>query len=198
MTKVLILYHSSYGHIERMAKAVAEGATEAGADVAIRRVPELMAEEHARKAGMKWQQEAQFARVEELPDYDAIIVGTPTRFGNMAAQMRNFWDMTGPLWAKGSLIGKVGSAFTSSATGGGNEATILTVIPTLIHHGMIYVGVPYSVPELLDISEVRGGSPYGAATMAGGDGSRQPSAKELAIAKAQGRRVAEVAAKLKA
>jgi NAD(P)H dehydrogenase (quinone) len=197
MTKVLILYHSSYGHIERMAKAVAEGATEAGAEVAIRRVPELMNEEHARQAGMKWQQEAQFARVEELPDYDAIIVGTPTRFGNMAAQMRNFWDMTGPLWAKGSLIGKVGSAFTSSATGGGNEATILTVIPTLIHHGMIYVGVPYSVSELLDISEVRGGSPYGAATMAGGDGSRQPSAKELAIAKAQGRRVAEVATKLK-
>jgi NAD(P)H dehydrogenase (quinone) len=198
MTKVLILYHSSYGHIERMAKAVAEGATEAGAEVTIRRVPELMTEDHARQAGMKWQQEAQFARVEELPDYDAIIVGTPTRFGNMAAQMRNFWDMTGPLWAKGSLIGKVGSAFTSSATGGGNEATILTVIPTLIHHGMIYVGVPYSVSELLDISEVRGGSPYGAATMAGGDGSRQPSAKELAIAKAQGRRVAEVAAQLKA
>lgn len=197
MTKVLILYHSSYGHIERMAQAVAEGATEAGAEVAIRRVPELMTEEHARQAGMKWQQDAQFARVEELTDYDAIIVGTPTRFGNMAAQMRNFWDMTGPLWAKGALIGKVGSVFTSSATGGGNEATILTVIPTLLHHGMIYVGVPYSVGELLDISEVRGGSPYGAATMAGGDGSRQPSAKELAIAKAQGRRVAEVTAKLK-
>jgi NAD(P)H dehydrogenase (quinone) len=197
MTKVLILYHSSYGHIERMAKAVAEGVTEAGAEVAIRRVQELMTEEHARQAGMKWQQDAQFARVDELTDYDAIIIGTPTRFGNMAAQMRNFWDMTGPLWAKGTLIGKVGSVFTSSATGGGNEATILTVIPTLLHHGMIYVGVPYSVGELLDISEVRGGSPYGAATMAGGDGSRQPSAKELAIAKAQGKRVAEVAAKLK-
>ena len=197
MTKVLILYHSSYGHIERMAKAVAEGAAEAGAEVAIRRVPELMTEEHARQAGMKWQQDAQLARVEELTDYDAIIVGTPTRFGNMAAQMRNFWDMTGPLWAKGALIGKVGSVFTSSATGGGNEVTILTVIPTLLHHGMVYVGVPYSVGELLDISEVRGGSPYGAATMAGADGSRQPSAKELAIAKAQGRRVAEVTAKLK-
>ena len=197
MTKVLILYHSSYGHIEHMAKAVAEGAAEAGAEVAIRRVPELMTEEHARKAGMKWQQDAQLARVEELTEYDAIIVGTPTRFGNMAAQMRNFWDMTGPLWAKGALIGKVGSVFTSSATGGGNEVTILTVIPTLLHHGMVYVGVPYSVGELLDISEVRGGSPYGAATMAGADGSRQPSAKELAIAKAQGRRVAEVTAKLK-
>lgn len=197
MTKVLILYHSSYGHIERMSEAVADGARAAGADVAVRRVPELMNEDSARKAGMKWEQKAQFARVEELPDYDAIIIGTPTRFGNMAAQMRNFWDMTGPLWAKGTLIGKVGSVFTSSATGGGNEATILTVIPTLLHHGMIYVGVPYSVGELLDVSEVRGGSPYGAATMAGGDGSRQPSAKELAIAKAQGRRVAEIAAKLK-
>lgn len=197
MTKVLILYHSSYGHIEQMSEAVAEGARAAGADVTVRRVPELMNEDSARKAGMKWEQKAQFARVEELPDYDAIIIGTPTRFGNMAAQMRNFWDMTGPLWAKGTLIGKVGSVFTSSATGGGNEATILTVIPTLLHHGMIYVGVPYSVGELLDVSEVRGGSPYGAATMAGGDGSRQPSAKELAIAKAQGRRVAEIAAKLK-
>ena len=197
MTKVLILYHSSYGHIERMAKAVAEGATEAGAEVAIRRVPELMTEENARRAGMKWQQDAQLARVEELTEYDAIIVGTPTRFGNMAAQMRNFWDMTGPLWTKGALVGKIGSVFTSTATGGGNEVTILTVIPTLLHHGMVYVGVPYSVGELLDISEVRGGSPYGAATMAGGDGSRQPSTKELAIAKAQGRRVAEVAAKLK-
>ncbi|MDE2466528.1 MAG: NAD(P)H:quinone oxidoreductase [Alphaproteobacteria bacterium] len=197
MTKVLILYHSSYGHIERMSEAVADGARAAGADVTVRRVPELMNEDSARKAGMKWEQKAQFARVEELPDYDAIIIGTPTRFGNMAAQMRNFWDMTGPLWAKGTLIGKVGSVFTSSATGGGNEATILTVIPTLLHHGMIYVGVPYSVGELLDVSEVRGGSPYGAATMAGGDGSRQPSAKELAIAKAQGRRVAEIAAKLK-
>ncbi|MGC8534520.1 MAG: NAD(P)H:quinone oxidoreductase [Rhizomicrobium sp.] len=197
MTKVLILYHSSYGHIEHMAKAVAEGAAEAGAEVAIRRVPELMTEEHARKAGMKWQQDAQLARVEELTEYDAIIVGTPTRFGNMAAQMRNFWDMTGPLWAKGALIGKIGSVFTSTATGAGNEVTILTVIPTLLHHGMIYVGVPYSVGELFDISEVRGGSPYGAATMAGGDGSRQPSTKELAIAKAQGRRVAEVASKLK-
>lgn len=197
MTKILILYHSSYGHIERMAEAVAEGVREAGAEVTIRRVPELVPDELARKSGMKLDQSAAIATVDELPGYDGIIIGTPTRFGNMAAQMRNFLDQTGGLWAKGALIGKVGSVFTSTATGGGNETTILTTIPTLLHHGMVYAGVPYSVHQLFDISEPRGGSPYGAGTLAGGDGKRMPSETELAIARAQGKHVAGIAAKLK-
>jgi len=197
MAKILILYYSSYGHIETMARAVAEGARQvAGAEVTIKRVPELMPRDVAEKAGVKLNQEAPIADPAELPGYDAIIIGTPTRFGNMAAQMRNFWDQTGGHWMKGSLIGKVGSVFTSTATGGGNETTILTTHVTLLHHGMVIVGLPYSAQELLEIDERRGGSPYGAGTMALGDGSRQPGEKELALARFQGRHVAEIAGKL--
>jgi NAD(P)H dehydrogenase (quinone) len=198
MTKLLVLYYSTYGHIEQMAYAEAEGARGVeGVEVTIKRVPELMPEEAARKAGAKLDQPAPIASPKELPDYDAILFGTPTRFGNMAAQMRNFLDQTGSLWVKGALVGKVGSVFTSTGTGGGNETTILTFIPTLLHHGMIVVGLPYACPELLDISQPRGGSPYGAGTIAGADGSRQPSANELAQARFQGRHVAQIAKKLK-
>lgn len=198
MTKILVLYHSSYGHIETMANAVAEGAKGAGGDVVIKRVPELVPSEIAKQAGMKTEQAAPVATVDELPDYDAIIIGTPTRFGNMASQMRNFWDQTGPLWVKGALVGKASSVFTSTATGGGNESTILTTIPTILHHGMIYVGLPYSAKELFDISHFRGGSPYGAGTIAGPDGKRTPSETELAIARFQGQHVTQIAAKLSA
>jgi NAD(P)H dehydrogenase (quinone) len=198
MTKILVLYYSTYGHIETMAAAIAEGARAVeGVAVTIKRVPELMPPDVAKKHGAKLDQAAPVATPGELADYDAIIFGTPTRFGNMAAQMRNFLDQTGGLWAKGALVGKVGSVFASTGTGGGNESTILTFIPTLLHHGMIYVGLPYACPELADISEVRGGSPYGAGTIAGPDGSRQPSAKELAMARFQGRHVAGISAKLK-
>ena len=197
MTKLLVLYYSMYGHIETMAKSVVEGArTVDGVEVTLKRVPEIMSEEAARKVGAKVDQAAPVASPKELSDYDAIIFGTPTRFGNMAAQMRNLLDRTGSLWTKGALVGKVASVFASTGTGGGNESTILTFIPTLLHHGMIYVGLPYSCPELTDISELKGGSPYGAATIAGPDGSRQPSAKELAMARYQGRHVASIAAKL--
>ncbi|MFC3229584.1 NAD(P)H:quinone oxidoreductase [Marinibaculum pumilum] len=199
MTKVLVLYYSTYGHIETMAKAVAEGIRQVdGAEAVIKRVPELMPREVAEKAGAKLDQEAPIADPAELPDYDAIIVGTPTRFGNMASQMRNFWDQTGGHWMNGKLIGKVGSVFTSTATGGGNETTILSTQVTLMHHGMVIVGIPYSAKELLEIDERRGGSPYGAGTMALGDGSRQPGEKELALARFQGRHVAEIAKKLSA
>lgn len=198
MTKVLVLYYSSYGHIETMAKAVAEGARSTGADAVVKRVPELVPAEAAAKAGFKLDQEAPVASVDELADYDAIIFGTPTRFGNMAAQMRNFLDQTGGLWAKGALIGKVGSVFTSSATQhGGQESTILTFIPTLMHHGMVIVGLPYSFAGQTGVDEIKGGSPYGASTIAGADGSRQPSAVELEAARFQGRHVAEIAAKLR-
>ncbi len=199
MTKVLVLYYSTYGHIETMAKAVAEGIRQVdGAEAVIKRVPELMPREVAEKAGAKLDQEAPIADPAELTDYDAIIVGTPTRFGNMASQMRNFWDQTGGHWMNGGLIGKVGSVFTSTATGGGNETTILSTQVTLMHHGMVIVGIPYSAKELLEIDERRGGSPYGAGTMALGDGSRQPGEKELALARFQGRHVAEIAKKLSA
>ena len=198
MTKILVLYYSMYGHIETMAKAIAEGARSVGGtDVVIKRVPETMSPEVARKYGAKSDQEAPIASPDELPQYDAIIFGTPTRFGNMTGQMRNFMDQTGGHWVKGALIGKVGSVFASSGTGGGNESTILTFIPTLLHHGMVYVGLPYSCQELMEVGEVRGGSPYGAGTIAGPDGSRQPSAKELAMARFQGKHVAGIAAKLK-
>lgn len=198
MSKVLVLYYSTYGHIETMANAVAEGARSVeGVEVTLKRVPETMPEDVARKYGAKLDQAAPVAEPGELADYDAIIFGTPTRFGNMAAQMRNFLDQTGQLWMKGALVGKVGSVFASTGTGGGNESTILTFIPTLLHHGMIYVGLPYAAPELTDISEVRGGSPYGAATIAGADGSRQPSEKELSLARFQGKHVAGIAAQLK-
>ena len=198
MTKILVLYYSTYGHIETMAGSVAEGARAVeGVEVTVKRVPELMPPDVAKAHGAKLDQAAPIASPGELPDYDAVIFGTPTRFGNMAAQMRNFLDQTGGLWVKGALVGKVASVFASTGTGGGNESTILTFIPTLLHHGMIYVGLPYSCPELMDISEVRGGSPYGAATLAGPDGSRRPSGKELAMARFQGKHVASIAAKLK-
>lgn len=197
MSKILVLYYSMYGHIETLANSVAEGArTVEGSDVVIKRVAELMPPEVAAKYGAKLDQSAPVADPKELADYDAIIFGTPTRFGNMTAQMRNFLDQTGGLWVKGGLVGKVGSVFTSTGTGGGNESTILTFIPTLLHHGMIYVGLPYTCPELTDISEVKGGSPYGAGTIAGPDGSRKPTAKELAQAKFQGAHVASITAKL--
>ena len=197
MPKILVLYYSMYGHIETLAGAIAEGAREAAdVDVVIKRVAETMPEDVAKKHGAKLDQGAPVASPKELGEYDAIIFGTPTRFGNMAAQMRNFLDQTGSLWMQGALVGKVGSVFTSSGTGGGNESTILTFIPTLLHHGMVYVGLPYSCPELADISEVKGGSPYGAGTIAGADGSRQPSTKELAQARFQGRHVATIAKKL--
>lgn len=197
MTKVLVLYYSSYGHIETMAQAVAEGAREAGAQAVIKRVPELVPEEVARKSGMKVDQAAPVATVDELPDYDAIVFGTPTRFGNMTAQMRNFLDQTGPLWVRGALVGKVASVFTSSATQhGGQESTILTFIPTLLHQGMIVVGLPYTFEGQTGVDEIKGGSPYGASTIAGGDGTRQPSQTELAGARFQGRHVAQIAARL--
>ena len=197
MTKVLVLYYSSYGHIEAMAQAVAEGARETGAEVTVKRVPELMPEAAARAAGMKVDQAAPIATVDELPQYDAIIFGTPTRFGNMAAQMRNFLDQTGGLWFQGKLIGKVGSVFTSTATQhGGQESTLLTFVPTLMHHGMVVVGLPYSFAGQMGVEEVKGGSPYGATTIAGGDGSRMPSEADLSGARFQGRHVAQIAAKI--
>src|SRR5215470_14318003 len=197
MTKVLILYYSTYGHVETMASAVAEGVQEAGAEVAIKRVPELMPVEVARKAGAKLDQAAPIATVDELASYDAIIFGTPTRFGNMAAQMRNFLDQTGGLWVKGGLIGKIGSVFASTASQhGGQETTITSFHTTLLHHGMIIVGVPYSCQEIVNMNEITGGSPYGASTLAGSDGSRQPSENELSIARFQGKHVAEITARL--
>jgi NAD(P)H dehydrogenase (quinone) len=197
MPKLLVLYYSMYGHIETMAGAIAEGARSVdGVEVTIKRVPETLSEESARRNGVKLDQAAEIASPGELGDYDAIIFGTPTRFGNMAAQMRNFLDQTGGLWVKGGLVGKVGSVFTSTGTGGGNESTIISFVTTLMHHGMIYVGLPYACPELADISEVKGGSPWGAATIAGADGSRQPSEKELAQARFQGKHVAGITVQL--
>ncbi len=194
---ILVLYHSSYGHVETLAYAMVRGAqTVEGAQVVMRRVPELIPDETMRAASMKVDHPAAFADPAELADYDAIIFGTPTRFGNMSSQMRNFLDQTGALWAQGALIGKIGSVFTSTGTGGGNETTILSFHTTLLHHGMIIVGLPYSAPELADISEVRGGSPYGAATIAAPDGSRQPSQKELNLASFQGHHVAQIAKRL--
>ncbi|MEC9346417.1 MAG: NAD(P)H:quinone oxidoreductase [Pseudomonadota bacterium] len=198
MTKVLVLYYSSYGHIETMAGAVAEGAGSVdGVEVTVKRVPELVPEDAARKAGIRLDQQAPVASPNELADYDAIVFGTPTRFGNMSSQMRNFLDQTGGLWAQGKLIGKVGSAFTSSATQhGGQESTLLSFHTTLLHHGMVVVGLPYSFAGQMGVDEIKGGSPYGATTIAGGDGSRQPSAVELEGARYQGRHVAEIAKKL--
>jgi NAD(P)H dehydrogenase (quinone) len=197
MTKVLILYYSSYGHVETMAQAVAEGAREGGAEVVIKRVPELVPEEVARKSGFKLDQAAPIATVDELADYDAIILGVPTRFGNMPAQMKNFLDQTGGLWAQGKLVGKVGSVFTSTATQhGGQESTILSTQIVLLHQGMVIVGLPYSFQGQMTLSEITGGSPYGASTIAAGDGSRQPSENELAGARFQGKHVAGIAAKL--
>ena len=199
MSKVLVLYYSSYGHIEKMAEAVAQGARDAGAEVTVKRVPELVPEEVARKSHFKLDQAAPIATVEELPNYDAIIIGVPTRFGNMPAQMKNFLDQTGGLSAQGKLVGKVGSVFTSSATQhGGQESTILATQIVLLHQGMVIVGLPYSFKGQMILNEVTGGSPYGASTIAAGDGSRQPSENELAGAFFQGRHVAQISAKLSA
>jgi NAD(P)H dehydrogenase (quinone) len=196
MTKVLVLYYSSYGHIEEMANAVASGAREAGATATVKRVPELVPEDVAKASHFKLDQEAPLATPDELVDYDAIIIGTPTRFGNMAAQMKNFLDQTGSLWFGGKLIGKVASVFTSTATQhGGQESTILSTLPVLLHHGMIVVGLPYSAQGQMRLDEITGGSPYGASTIAGPDGSRKPSANELELARFQGRHVTEIAAR---
>jgi NAD(P)H dehydrogenase (quinone) len=199
VTKVLVLYYSSYGHIERMAYSVAEGAREIeGVEAVVKRVPELVPEEVAKNAHFKLDQPAPIATVNELPEYDAIIVGTGTRYGGMTSQMRNFWDQTGGLWMKGSLVGKVASMFSSSATQhGGNETTIVTGIPLFLHQGMVYVGLPYSCAEQMGLDEIKGGSPYGATTIAGGQGERQPSEQELGMARFQGRHVAGIAKKLK-
>ncbi len=198
MAKVLILYYSMYGHVEKMANAVAEGVGEVGGtEVTVKRVPEIMSEEAARKAGAKLDQSAPVATVDELPTYDAIIFGTPTRFGNMCAQMRNFLDQTGKHWLSGALAGKVGSVFISTGTQhGGQETTITSFHNTLFHQGMIIVGVPYTCEYLLNMDEITGGTPYGASTLANADGSRWPSENELTIARFQGRHVAEIAKKL--
>jgi NAD(P)H dehydrogenase (quinone) len=199
MTKVLVLYYSSYGHIETMAYAVAEGAKSAGADVVVKRVPELVPEAVAKSSHFKLDQAAPIATVDELAEYDAIIVGAGTRFGTVASQMRNFWDQTGGLWFGGKLVGKVGSAFTSSATQhGGQESTILGFLPTFLHHGMAVVGLPYAFQGQMGVDEIKGGSPYGASTLTDGDGSRQPSEVELEGARFQGAHVAKIAAKLSA
>ncbi|WP_395489193.1 NAD(P)H:quinone oxidoreductase [Cedecea davisae] len=197
MAKVLVLYYSMYGHIETMAKAVAEGAQKIDrAEVTVKRVPETMAPEAFAKAGGKTHT-APVATPQELADYDAIIFGTPTRFGNMAGQMRTFLDQTGGLWASGALYGKLASVFSSTGTGGGQEHTISSTWTTLAHHGMVIVPIGYAAQELFDISQVHGGTPYGATTIAGADGSRQPSQEELAIARYQGEYVAGLAVKLK-
>lgn len=197
MARVLVLYHSTYGHIERMAQAVAEGAREAGAEVDVKRVPELVPDEVARKSGYKLDQEAPVATVAELEHYDAIVIGVGTRYGRMASQMANFLDQTGGLWVRGALHGKVGSAFTSTATQhGGQETTLMAIHTNLLHLGMVLVGLPYSWQGQMRLDEVTGGSPYGITTIAGGDGVRQPSENELDGARFQGRLVAETAAKL--
>ena len=198
MSKVLVLYYSAWGHVEKMAEAVVEGARAVpGTEVTIKRVPELVPEEVAKKSGMKLDQPAPICRVDELAPYDAIIFGTPTRFGNMCAQMRNFLDQTGGLWMKGALVGKVGSVFASTGTQhGGQETTITSFHSTLLHQGMIIVGLPYAFPGLTNMNEITGGTPYGATTLANADGSRQPSANELDGARYQGKHVAQIMAKL--
>jgi NAD(P)H dehydrogenase (quinone) len=197
--KVLVLYHSAYGHIERMAQAIADGAREAGATVDIKRVPETVPEEIARAAHFKLDQAAPVASIADLENYDAIIVGAGTRFGRLPSQMAAFLDQAGGLWAKGALHGKVGGAFTSTATQhGGQETTLFSIITNLMHFGMVIVGLDYGHAGQMTLAEVTGGSPYGASTIAGGDGSRQPSENELVGARYQGRKIAETAAKLAA
>jgi NAD(P)H dehydrogenase (quinone) len=197
MPKVLVLYYSSYGHMEQMANAAAEGARQAGAQADVKRVPELVPEEVARNAHFKVDQAAPIATVDELPDYDAIILGVPTRYGRMSAQMANFLDQTGGLWARGALHGRVGSVMSSTATQhGGQETTLLSGITNLLHLGMVIVGLPYSYQGQMTLDEIVGGSPYGATTIAGGQGQRMPSQNELEAARFQGRLVAETAAKL--
>src|ERR1700742_520567 len=197
MTKVVVLYYPAYGHIEAMANGVAEGAREPGATVDIKRVPELVPAEVAKASYYKLDQAAPIAKVEELAQYDAIIVGTGTRFGRMTSQMANFLDQAGGLWAKGALNGKVGAAFSSTATQhGGQETTLFSVITNLLHFGMTIVGLPYSFQGQMKLDEITGGSPYGATTIAGGQGQRQPSANELDGARFQGKLIAETANKL--
>ncbi|MFC7734349.1 NAD(P)H:quinone oxidoreductase [Roseomonas sp. GCM10028921] len=200
MARVLVLYYSSYGHIEAMAHAVAEGARAVpGVTAVVKRVPELVPEEVARKSHYKLDQPAPVATVNELPDYDAIIIGTPTRYGSMASQMKNFLDQTGGLWARGAFNGKVGSSFTSTASlHGGQESTILATNNVLYHLGMVIVGLPYSYGPLQDVTKVQGGTPYGASTVAGGDGSLKPTEDDLGAARFQGEHVARIAAKLAA
>jgi len=199
MTKILVLYYSSYGHIEKMAYAAAEGVKSANADAVVKRVPELVPEDVARKSGYKLDQPAPIATIDELPSYDGVMFGTGTRFGNMTAQMKNFLDQAGGLWMNDSLVGKVGSVFTSSATQhGGQESTILTFHPVLLHLGFVIVGLPYAFKGQMGVDEVMGNSPYGASTITGGDGSRQPSEVELAGVRYQGRHVAEIASRLAA
>jgi NAD(P)H dehydrogenase (quinone) len=197
MTKVLVLYYSTYGHIEKMAQAIAEGARAAGAQVDIKRVPETVPEAIAKAGHFKLDQAAPVAKVEELENYEAIIVGAPTRFGRLPSQMAAFLDQAGPLWARGALNGRVGAAFSSSATQhGGQETTLFSIIANLLHFGMTIVGLPYSHQGQMTMAEIVGGAPYGATTIAGGDGSRQPSEIDLAGARHQGELVANVAAKL--
>ena len=197
MAKVLVLYHSAYGHIEAMANAIAAGAREAGATVDIKRVPELVPDDVAKASYYKLDQKAPVASIADLENYDAIIVGTGTRFGRMASQMANFLDQAGGLWARGALNGKVGGAFTATATQhGGQEVTLFSIITNLLHFGMTIVGLNYGFQGQMKLDEVTGGSPYGATTITGGDGSRQPSANELEGARYQGRVIAETAAKL--
>jgi len=192
MSKVLVLYYSTYGHIETMANAVAEGARQAGAQVDVKRVPELVPVEIARKSHYKLDQAAPIAKVEDLAAYDAIIIGAGTRFGRLSSQMANFLDQAGGLWARGALHGKVGGAFTSTAT----ETTLFSIITNLLHFGMVIVGLDYGHAGQMTLEEITGGSPYGATTIAGGDGSRRPTANELQGASYQGRKVAEIANKL--
>jgi len=195
--KVLVLYYSTYGHIETMAQAVAEGARSAGASVDIKRVPETAPEAVAKAAHFKLDQAAPVARIDDLADYDAIIVGTGTRFGRMSSQMASFLDQAGGLWMRGALNGKVGAAFASTATQhGGQETTLFSIITNLLHFGMVVVGLPYSFQGQMKLDEVTGGAPYGATTIAAGDGSRQPSENELAAARFQGELVAQTAKKL--
>jgi NAD(P)H dehydrogenase (quinone) len=197
MSKVLVLYYSTYGHIEQMANAVAEGARAAGATVDVKRVPETVPEEIAKNAHFKLEQDAPIATVNELPDYDAIIIGAPTRYGRMPSQMAAFLDQTGGLWARGALHGKVGGAFTSTATQhGGQETTLFSIITNLLHFGMHVVGLPYSYAPQMTLDEIVGGSPYGASTIAGGQGQRQPSELELGGARHQGELIARTANKL--
>ncbi|MFZ1501132.1 MAG: NAD(P)H:quinone oxidoreductase [Giesbergeria sp.] len=197
MSKVLVLYYSSYGHLETMASAVAEGARSAGATVDIKRVPETAPTEVAQAAHFKLDQEAPVASIADLEHYDAIVIGAPTRFGRMPAQMASFLDQAGGLWARGALNGKVGGAFTSTATQhGGQEMTLFSIITNLLHFGMVIVGLPYSHQGQMTLDEIVGGSPYGATTIAGGQGQRQPSAIELEGARHQGKLVAETANKL--
>ena len=198
MSKLLVLYYSTWGHVERMAQEIAAGARAvAGTAVTLKRVPESMPPETAAAIHAKTDQAAPIADPDELADYDAIIFGTPTRFGNMCGQMRNFLDRTGNLWQQGKLVGKIGSVFASSATQhGGQETTITSFHTTLLHHGMVIVGVPYACAGLTNMDEISGGTPYGATTLSKGDGSRMPSANELSIARYQGQHVAAIAKKM--